>query len=330
MGIGLSIVFTGLCALVTDANGGSAQVLLVDAEGIGEVGGVALPAHAPTLVVGLDSLANAETSAPSRVVAAWPLGGASLAGAYQHGLGPVGQIGLWDLTGSEVRIRVQGGAEGRLQVFQPPAGTSSWPQPPRDANNPDGWRDLRFVADMKALAGDSRIDPALVDSTDGRAVRLPRATASRIHLDGGLLEAGIPSQATHRDEVFEFRSGAGEPRVRQALTDTIRWSLATNATSIVIEIERVADGSVRRLVLKPSATPHALFVSNLPNDNIAASAHHATSSEEMAALHFAAYYELLHQKPTDRPLPRPFVGAPWRATGMFGGPFCPPAMFTYE
>ena len=70
MGIGMSIVFTGLCALVTDADRGSAQVLLVNAQGIGEVGGVVLPEHAPTLVVGLDSLANAETSRPTRF-AAW-------------------------------------------------------------------------------------------------------------------------------------------------------------------------------------------------------------------------------------------------------------------
>ena len=70
MGIGLSIVFTGLCALVTDGDGGSGQVLLVDAQEIGEVGGVVLPEHAPTLVVELDSLANAETSRPTRVV--WP------------------------------------------------------------------------------------------------------------------------------------------------------------------------------------------------------------------------------------------------------------------
>ncbi len=49
----------------------------------------------------------------------------------------------------------------------------------------------------------------------------------------------------------------------------------------------------------------------------------------MAALHFGAYYELLQYKPTDRPLPRLVAETPWRgATGMFGGPFCPPAVFT--
>ena len=97
---------------------------------------------------------------------------------------------------------------------------------------------------------------------------------------------------------------------------------------VVIEIERVADGSIKRLVMKGSATPHALFISNLPNENVAASAHHATSSEEMAALHFAAYYELLQYKPTDRPLPRPVADSMAGCTGMFGGPFCPPAVFT--
>jgi hypothetical protein len=327
MGIGLSIVFTGLCALVTDAGHGSGQVLLVDAQGIGEVGGVLLPEHAPTLVLSLDNLVNAETSQPTRVVAAWPVEGVRSAGSGQPVAGAIGQLGIWDLTGSEVRIRVQGGSEGGLRVFHPRHGTSSWPAPPRDANDAQAWRDLRFVADMKALAGDARVDPALVDGAHD-AGRWPRAIASRIHLDAGIVAAGIPSQGAHRGDLFEFRGLDGRPRLRQALTDTIRWSLVTPAEAVVIEIERVADGSVKRLVLKPSATGHTAYVSNLPSENVPASAHHATSSEEMAALHFAAYYELLQRKPMDRPLPW-LLGtqASRRATGMMHGPFCPPAVF---
>lgn len=96
MGIGVSIAFSGLCALVTNSGSGTGQVVLVDTRSLGEVGGVALPAHAPTLVLELGSLVNPEMAQPERVIAGWP-GGESTS-----------QVGLWDLTGSEVRIRVQG------------------------------------------------------------------------------------------------------------------------------------------------------------------------------------------------------------------------------
>ena len=107
MSVALSIVFTGLCALVTDGDRAPAEVLLVDAQGVGKVNGVLLPEHAPTLVVGLSSLANAETSYPTRVVLGSPDRGNS-----------AGQIGIWDLAGSEVRIRVQGAQPAGIQLFR--------------------------------------------------------------------------------------------------------------------------------------------------------------------------------------------------------------------
>ena len=94
MSVALSIAFTGLCALVADGNGTPGEILLVDAKGIGEIGGVSLPAHAPTLVVSLSALANPDSSGPTRVIVASP---------GQE------QVGLWDLTGTEVRVRAQGG-----------------------------------------------------------------------------------------------------------------------------------------------------------------------------------------------------------------------------
>jgi hypothetical protein len=320
MGIGLSIVFTGLCALVTDSERASGQVLLVDAPGVGEVRGVLLPEHAPTLVVSLASLANPESSRPSRVVTAWP---GQVTGTST---GMVEQLGVWDLRGAEVRIRVQGESILGLHTFQAASTSSSWPDPPRDANDPAGWRDLRFIAEMKPLAGDGRIDPALVANEVGS---LPRAVAARIHLDAGIVEAAIPSQTAFRDDVFEFR-GAGElPKLRQALTDTLRWSLDTDAAVVVIEIRPATGGPAKQLVLTPSATRHELFVSNLPVENVAHSAHHAVSAEELAALHFGAYYKLLRNRPSDEPLPRrwaPSVAS--RGTGNMGPIICPPATFT--
>ena len=330
MSVALSIAFTGLCALVVDGDRRPAEVLLVDAKGLGEVGGVALPEHAPTLVASLSSLVNAETSSPTRVVVAWPSqGSAAVLSTPGRGSFAAEQVGLWDLTGSEVRIKAQGRERGGVELFQPPNATSSWPDPPDNFNDPASWRDLRFVANMRALAGDARIDATLVGADHAGAGGLPRGVAARIHLDAGRLEAGIPSQAIFRHDVFEFRGAGTEPGLRQALTDTVRWSLETDASAVVIEIVPLAGGTVKRLVLAPNARPHDLFISNLPAENVPGHAHHALSDEEMGALHFGAYYELLMRKPAERPLPRLwFPPVERKATGLSGTILCPPAMFS--
>jgi hypothetical protein len=312
MGIGLSIVFSGLCALVTDGGNGPGQVVLVDARSLGEVGGVALPAHAPTLVLGLGSLVNPEASGPERVVAGWP------------GAESVGQVGFWDLTGSEVRIRVQGSDSTGLRVFHSQGGTSSWPEPPPNANDPASWRDIRFVADMTSIVGDGRIKPELLTSAAGT---LPRGVAARIHLDAGLIEAGLPSREEYRNDVFEFAADDNRGALRQALTDTIRWSLATRADAVVIEIAPVSGGPIRRLILKPSATQHRVFVGNLPVHDPQAHDQHAISDEAFAALHFGAYYLLLEHAPDSRPMPRLLAPSERRSAGGWMGPICPPARF---
>jgi hypothetical protein len=328
MNIGLSIVFTGLCALVTDGERGSGQVLLVDAKGVGQVGGVALPEHAPTLVVSLANLANAESSRPSRVIVAWPGDGAADGSASPSPAVP-GQVGLWDLSGSEVRIRVPGGASRGLRVFRASDGSSSWPQPPRNANEPASWRDVRFVADMATLTGDGRIDPKLVAPLDGSA-RLPSSVSTRIQLDGGSIEAGVPSDETYRHDWFEFR-GSGQPRLRQALTDTIRWSLDAEADAVVIEITPVSGGPGRQLVFKPRTARHQIFISNMPVEVMGAAPHHAMGVEEMAAMHFGAYYKLLKNPPADEPLPRLWVRpAAEKGAGVIGPVMCPPAIFTRD
>jgi hypothetical protein len=298
MSVALSVAFTGLCALVSGGNGAPGEVLLVDAKGIGQVGGVTLPDHAPTLVLSLNDLANPETSGPTRVVASWPASSGGPAGRS----GGVEQIGLWDLTGSEVRIRAQGIAGSGLQLYRPSNDESSWPQVPRDVDDPDAWRDMRFVPDMKSLVGDGRIDPSLLGSSDSVATSLPRAVAARVYLDSGLIAGDVPSQESFRASVFEFRKAESAPTVRQPLTDTMSWSLETGATAIVIDITPVSGGPTKRLLLPASATPHRVFISNLPSEN-PAHAHTATNDDDITAMHFGAYYKLLMNEPADRSLP---------------------------
>jgi hypothetical protein len=320
MSAALSIVFTGLCALVTDGERAPGQVLLVDTRGIGEIGGVVLPEHAPTLVANLGILTNAESSRPSRVVTAWPSG----AGAGAAG---VDQIGLWDLRGSEVRIRVRGREGTGLELYQPAPGASSWPKPPGEDDR-ESWRDLRFVPSMKTLTGDGRIDPALV-AVDGAASSLPRGVAARILLDSGRVEGSMPSLGNHGRDVYEFRGARPGPTHRQALTDTIRWSLVGESTAVVIEIAPLDGGPVKHLVLAPSATPQGLFISNLPAENVPHDIHHAMSDEEMGVLHFGAYYQLLMNDPIDKPLP--WIWEPQEAAtgaGLMARPICSPAVFS--
>ena len=318
MSIALSIAFTGLCALIGDGDGKPGQILLLDAAGV-EVRGVTLPSHAPTLVVSLNDLANPDSSGPTRVVAGTP--GPS---------GRVDQLGIWDLTRSEVRIRAQGGRGTGLQFFRPAKDETSWPEPPRNTQDPASWRDLRFVANMKALVGDGRVDPAFTGSGDSGPNVLPRSVAARIHLDAGLLQGAIPSQETYRDDVFEFRSAKSDHTLRQALTDTVQWTLQTDAAAVVIEITPVGGGQAKRLLLAPSATPHRLYVSNLPSESVAHdSVHHAMSDEEMGALHFGAYYGLLLNQPVDRPLPE-VSHLRQKGTGLIRPTMCPPAMFSRQ
>ncbi len=316
MSVALSIAFTGLCALIGGGDGKPGEILLVDAKGVGPIAGVSLPEHAPTLVMSLNDLANPDSSRPTRVVAGRP-----------NQTGRVDQVGIWDLKGFEVRIRAQGADAVGLQLFRPSKDTTSWPAPPSNPNDPAAWRDLRFVPSMKALVGDDRIDPALVGDGEPGVVRLPRSVAARIHLDAGLLEGAIPSQETYRQDVFEFKSAGSQRALRQALTDTVQWTLATEAAAVVVELIPAGGGETKRLLLAPSETPHRVFVSNLPAEN---STHaHAASDEDMAGQHFGAYYALLLEQPAIRPLPTLSRGdEPRYGAGGVRPVFCHLAMFS--
>ncbi len=271
MGIGLSIVFTGLCALVTDGDRRA---------GAGASGGRTghrrgrrrrasrARAHARR-EPGEPCQRRDEPADASRGGLA---GRPTPRGAFaSDGLTAAEQLGLWDLTGSEVRIRVQRDTEtAGLRLSMPPAGASSWPAPPRDANDPAAWRDVRFLADMKALAGDGRIDPSLVDETRQRRAAFRSAVAARIHLDAGLVEAGIPSQTLTATTSSSSGAPSEPPKLRQALTDTMRWSLEHGRGAIVVDRDRPRDGASPVEAARAHADVRRateLFVSNLPAEN---------------------------------------------------------------
>ena len=156
--------------------------------------------------------------------------------------------------------------------------------------------------------------------------------AARIHLDAGLLQGAIPSQETYRDDLFEFKGDGSGRGLRQALTDTIQWTLQSDASAVVIEITPVGGGPAKRLLLAPSATPHRLYVSNLPAENPShPDAHQAMTDEEMAAFHFGAYYNLLLNEPADKPLPLLWHANGGRKGSGFVRPAqCGPAQFTRQ
>ena len=180
---------------------------------------------------------------------------------------------------------------------------------------------------MTALTGDGRIDPRSSGRRDTPTTALPQRVAARVYLDGGRLEAGIPSQRIFRDRMFEFRGAGTEPKLRQALTDAVVWSLDSDSRTVVVEIVPSDGGPVKRLVLARNGAPRELFISNLPSENLPAGTHHAVSEEEMAALHFGAYYELLMQPAADRPLPR-LAPRQRKGVGLTGTTMCPPALFS--
>jgi hypothetical protein len=239
------------------------------------------------------------------------------------------QVAMWDLTGSEVRIRAQGVAGTGLREFEPASGETSWPDVPRNINDPAAWRDIRFVPAMTNLVGDGRVNPSLLGSFDSVATALPGPVAARVFLDSGLLQGDLPSHESFRDDLFEFRKAGSEPALGQALTDTVRWTLETGASAVVIDITPVSGGPTKRLLLAPSAVPHRLFISNLPSEN-PSHAHAAMADGEMSALHFAAYYKLLMNDPAQKPLPEIRRTDARRGTGFIREEVCFNARFTRE
>jgi hypothetical protein len=316
----LSIDITGMCGLVHDRARARTEVIFVDTSVLGS----GMPKHTPILMANLRDVMNPpEDSKPTTVIAVPSSSGSG-----------VEQMGLWDLTDQQLSIRRPGGDEaaGGLRLNRPEGADALPVGLPRDVDDPEQWRDLRYIVQMENVCGQGRIADAIASLTE-----VPPVVAGRLRLAEGVLEGAIPSQENYRGVVFKFAGTHGRPTFSQPLTDTVCWRPSTESAAlgnyVTIDIVPLRGGTAREartLLISQRGRPCRLSISNLPARNPSdAIAHHAMSDEEMSALHFGVYYKLLLNEPAEKPLPalsRPLHGR--KGTGLIHTSFCPPARFS--
>jgi hypothetical protein len=305
----LSIDITGLCGLVHDRAHARAEVIFVDAGMLGS----GMPKHTPILMANLRDVMNPpEDSKPTSVIAVPSASGSG-----------VEQMGLWDLTDQQLSIRRPGGAEaaGGLRLNRPEGADALPVGLPRDVNDPQEWRDLRYVVQMENICGQGRIADAIASDTE-----VPPVVAGRLRLAEGVLEGAIPSQEDYRGVVFKFTGAHGRPAFSQPLTDTVCWKLSTASATLgnyvtidIVPLRGTTAREARTLLISQRGRPCRLSISNLPAQNGSdTKTHHVMSNEEMSSRHFGAYYTLLREQPTLKPLPTLSPGAEYRKGGASG------------
>jgi len=148
----VSIDVMGLNALVHDRGAGRAEVLFANPVGLG------MPKHSPFLVAKIADVINPATDSKPTSVTVIP---------SASGRG-VEQLGLWDLTDTQVVVRRAGGVEVGDGLVVNGGRDDSDVSLPSDPDDPEAWRDLRYVADMRRICGDgdiarglSSLEPAL-------------------------------------------------------------------------------------------------------------------------------------------------------------------------
>jgi len=312
----MSIDIMGLNAVVDDRRTKRAEVLFMSPLNVG------MPKHRPFLIANMNDVANAEDAQPT-IVTVVPAAG-----------GGVQQLALWDLTDLQVVVRDAGGAEITGGVTLSEGSDSAPLSIPTHPDDPESWRDLRYVANMQRICGDGEIARGLssLDSPlSGGTASVAELVSGRIRFSGGALGGALPSREEHRLVEYRFSHRDGSI-LTQPLTDTIRWSVTHDAGGNYLALDLVPlrrnGKATRSLMLPQRGRACRVAISNLPTENPDGQAHHAMSMDEMAALHFGAYYKLLHHQPADQPVPQLIVPRERRATGAWVGPVCPPAMFT--
>src|SRR2546425_2740382 len=218
----LSIDITGICGLVHDRARAGMEAVFVDTSALGSW----IPKHTPMLVANLRDVMNpTEESKPTRVIAVPSPSGSGIE-----------QMGLWDLTDQQLSIRRPGGAEavGGLRLNRPEGADAVSVGLPRDVNDPQEWRDLRFVVQMQNVCGESGVAATLLsqdtDTSQGVGqTEVPPIVAARLRLAEGVLESAIPSQEAYRGVVFKFPATRSRPAFSQPVTDTVCWRLSTES-----------------------------------------------------------------------------------------------------
>jgi hypothetical protein len=285
-----------------------------------------MPKHTPILMANLRDVMNSpEDSKPTTVIAIPSSSGSG-----------VEQMGLWDLTDQQLSIRRPGGAEavGGLRLNRPEGAEVLPLSLPRDVDDPEQWRDLRYIVQLENVCGQGRIADAIASQTE-----VPPVVAGRLRLAEGVLEGAIPSQEDYRGVVFEFAGTHGRTAFSQPVTDTVCWKLSTESAAlanyVTIDIVPLRGGTAREartLLISQRGRPCRLSISNLPARNPSdTKAHHAMIGEEMTAVHFGAYYKLLLNEPADRPLPKlRWPSDARKGTGLIRPVVCSPAMFSRQ
>ncbi|MBY0493814.1 MAG: hypothetical protein K2Y23_06330 [Cyanobacteria bacterium] len=223
-------------------------------------------------------------------------------------------IGVWELANT--RIEFESSATGSLR----PVRTAADVTHPRTIED---WRDVKWIADMKSLAGTSEIRPSVMTAADLSSAGLN----ARVTLSAGTIEAVRPPEPFNRSEVrFLVLKGltAGQP-MQQAVTQSLLYT-PSKAQSFAIVL-RGSDGTVRRIELRATGEKTPISISN-----------HTTMDTMMdgemprEGVHFFAYYDLL-ATPTKTPvIPTALVPYPATNTAASPGFYCSgdPPQFTWS
>jgi hypothetical protein len=221
--------------------------------------------------------------------------------------GTTGTRSFWDLKYHRVTL-ISGATTGTTRVTGVRGPNEQTPA------NPNSERDVSWLAQMSKIpgAGAGRINPQCL-ADDPRAARV----ASRVRFTGG--EVAARFKPPFHQVVWQIgQSGASNP-FKQALGE-LTLSQTIPADRVVFRLEPFDPGPSKDIVLAPSTGVNLeVEVANLPGHVDCSSA-----SEANNLAHFAAFYELLAEPASAKPIPSCQSNCPsCPAAGEIV--YCPPA-----
>jgi len=214
-------------------------------------------------------------------------------------------IGVWELA--NVRVELRTSATGPLR----PVRTAPSVTHPR---TPEEWRDVKWIVDMKALAGSSEIRSTLMTATDLRG----SALSARVALGAGTIEATRPPEPFSQSEVrFLVLRGLTPARpVQQAVTQKLLYT-PDAAESLAIVLHPSDRSAPRTIELKASADEIPISVSNHTTMNTL-----VNGEMPQQGVHSLAFYDLLATPAKTPVIPSALVPYPETRTLASPGFFC--------